>query len=52
MDNYNSRKTSGTLVLYALLPLGILMYRVFNILPQIYTANHATFTIQMYAVTI
>ena len=26
-------------------------YRVFHILPQIYTANHATDFIQMYAIT-
>ena len=28
------------------------MYGVFHILPQIYTANHATFPIQMYAITV
>ena len=27
-------------------------YRVFYILPQMYTANHATFPIQMYAITV
>ena len=30
----------------------ILMYRAFHILPQLYTANHATFPIQMYAITV
>ena len=28
------------------------MYYVFHILPQIYTENHATFPIQMYASTV
>ena len=28
------------------------IYYVFHILPQIYTANHATFPIQMYAITV
>ena len=27
-------------------------YYVFHILPQIYTANHTTFPIQMYAITV
>ena len=27
------------------------LYRAFHILPQINTANHATFTMQMYAIT-
>ena len=27
-------------------------YRAFHKLPQIYTANHATFPIQMYAITV
>ena len=27
-------------------------YRVFHILPQIFSANHATFPIQMYAITV
>ena len=29
----------------------VCVYRVFHILPQIYTANHATFPKQMYAIT-
>ena len=37
------------IVLYT--PITFLIYRAFNKLPQIYTANHATFPIQMYAIT-
>ena len=30
----------------------VFTYRAFHKLPQIYTANHATFPIQMYAITV
>ena len=30
----------------------VYIYRAFHKLPQIYTTNHATFLIQMYAITV
>ena len=37
---------------YIVLTLSPFTYRAFHKLPQIYTANHATFPIQMYEFTV
>ena len=39
-------------VLHLASVLGYVSYRAFHKLPQIYTANHATFPIQMYAIRV